>query len=93
MQGPKKFPVRTCIACRAEKPKRELCRIVKNADGIFLDATGKCAGRGAYICRSEECAKKLVQKKLLSRAFSEPVPQETYEKIEADLRTLCGDAQ
>ena len=37
----KKVPMRTCIACKTVKPKRELIRIVKNESGIFLDRTGK----------------------------------------------------
>ncbi|MBQ6728047.1 MAG: YlxR family protein, partial [Clostridia bacterium] len=49
----KKIPMRTCIACRAIKPKKELIRIVKAEDGIFLDRTGRKNGRGAYICDDE----------------------------------------
>ena len=29
----KKIPMRTCVACRTSKPKKELVRIVKNQDG------------------------------------------------------------
>lgn len=82
----KKVPMRTCIACRTEKPKRELLRIVRTADGVFLDPTGKLAGRGAYLCADKACLKKLVQKKLLARAFSEPVPPEAYSRLEEDFR-------
>ena len=42
--------MRTCIACRAEKPKRELVRVVKFGEEIKLDLTGKANGRGAYVC-------------------------------------------
>ena len=71
-----------CIACREMKPKTELFRIVRSADGeIRADNTGKAAGRGAYICGAEECRKKLNGKKLLNKAFSAAVPQEVYEKI------------
>lgn len=82
----KKQPVRTCIACRNEFAKKELLRIVKDKDGNFsVDVTGKANGRGAYICRSEDCAKKLKKAKLLDRVFSAPVPVEIYQAIEEEL--------
>ena len=47
---------RTCIACREVKAKRELVRLVRVASGsVEVDASGKSAGRGAYLCRKEEC--------------------------------------
>ena len=80
----KKIPMRTCIACKANKPKKELVRIVKNGDEIKLDRTGKLNGRGAYICDDIECAKKLKKGKLLNRAFSCQVSDETYELLMED---------
>lgn len=74
--------MRTCIACRQMKPKKEMLRVVKTADGeIFADPTGKAAGRGAYICGAEECMKKLGDKKLLHKAFSTDVAQEVYSDV------------
>ena len=80
----KKVPMRTCIACKACKPKKELVRIVKSEEGIVLDRTGKKNGRGAYICDSLECVTKLKKGKLLNRAFSMPVDDATYDKIAED---------
>ncbi len=77
----KKIPMRTCIACKANKPKKELVRVVKSGDQIQLDRTGKLNGRGAYICDCEECAKKLKKGKLLNRAFSMQVSDEVYDGI------------
>ncbi|MBQ2740178.1 MAG: YlxR family protein [Clostridia bacterium] len=78
-----KIPLRMCIACREMKPKKEMLRVVKNADGeIYPDYTGKAPGRGAYICVGEECRTKLNSKKLLHKAFAAAVPQEVYVKIE-----------
>ena len=82
MAKTKTIPMRTCIACREMKPKKEMLRVVRNADGeIFLDPTGKAAGRGAYVCGGEECMKKLDGKKLLNKAFSSNVPLEVYEEL------------
>ena len=80
----KKIPMRTCIACKECKPKKELIRIVKNGEQIKLDRTGKLNGRGAYICDNIECAKKLNKGKLLNRAFACQVSEEVYEQIMED---------
>ncbi len=77
----KKTPMRTCIACRTVKPKRELIRIVKNGTEISLDRTGKKNGRGAYICDDIECLNKLKKGKLLSRTFSCAVDESVYERL------------
>ena len=73
--------MRTCIACRENKPKKELIRIVKSGEDISLDFTGKKNGRGAYICNDKGCMEKLKKQKLLNRAFSMPVPDQVYDKI------------
>ncbi|MBR5900247.1 MAG: YlxR family protein [Clostridia bacterium] len=77
----KKVPMRTCIACRQSFAKKELVRIVKSGDEIFLDATGKANGRGAYICHNPECVKKLKKQKILNKAFSCNVEDAVYDKI------------
>ena len=84
MKG-KQIPLRTCIACREEKPKREMLRVVRNADGkIDLDFSGKLPGRGAYLCDSADCVKRLKRYKLLNKAFSAEVPEEVYLRIEEE---------
>ena len=78
-----KVPFRMCIACRQMKPKKEMTRIVKTADGdIFADFSGKAAGRGAYICSDEACKQKLQDKKLLHKAFSAQVAEEVYDGVQ-----------
>lgn len=85
MPKTKKIPMRMCIACREMKPKSEMTRVVKNADGeIFPDPTGKAPGRGAYICNGDECLKKLMEKKLLHKTFSTDVASEVYREIEEE---------
>ena len=80
----KKVPMRTCIACRQSKPKKELIRIVKFNDSITLDKTGKANGRGAYICADVKCIEKLKKQKLLNKTFSCQVNDEVYDKIVED---------
>ena len=83
MAKKKSLPLRMCIACREMKPKAEMTRVVKNAEGeISPDPTGKAPGRGAYICSNEECLKKLMGKRLLNKAFSANVAPEVYQGVE-----------
>lgn len=82
----KKIPMRTCIACKSVKPKRELVRIVKDGDEISLDVTGKKNGRGAYICNDEQCFAKLKKGKLLNRTFSCQVDECVYDALSEALR-------
>ena len=77
----RKIPMRTCIACRQEKPKKELIRVVKFGDDISLDVTGKANGRGAYVCNEQECIAKLKKGKLLNKVFSCQVSDQTYDRI------------
>ena len=85
MTKKKNIPMRMCIACREMKPKVEMTRVVRNAEGeISPDPTGKAPGRGAYICSNEDCLKKLTMKKLLNKAFSANVDPEVYKGVEED---------
>ena len=78
----KKLPVRLCIACRAQKPKKELIRFVKTSDGnISLDFTGKKSGRGAYICNSSECINKCIKGRMLNKSFDMDISSEVYENL------------
>ncbi len=89
MAKTKSVPMRMCIACRQMKPKKEMTRVVKTADGdVSPDFTGKAAGRGAYICNDEACLKKLNDKKLLHKAFSTDVSQAVYQGVE---EKVCGE--
>ncbi len=78
----KKKPERTCIACNEQREKNSLLRIVKSKDGtIEVDETGKKSGRGAYICKSEECLDKAIKSKRLERIFEKEIENELYENI------------
>ena len=80
-----KKETRTCLACRGKFNKNQLIRIVKTPNGEYLvDKTGKLDGRGAYICGSEECMKKLNGKKLLNKAFSTEVSAAVYAGVEEE---------
>ncbi len=77
---PKKIPMRMCIGCGENKPKKELIRIVKSPDGeISLDTTGKKSGRGAYLCQNQTCLNQAMKSHRLEKSFSCRISQEVYE--------------
>ena len=85
----RKIPLRKCTGCQEMKDKRELIRIVRNDEGIFsLDTTGKKPGRGAYICKNEECLKKAKKSRGLERSFKTSVPDEVYESLAQELKAI-----
>ena len=52
----KHIPQRTCVVCHKVKDKQELIRLVRVVDkSVEVDTRGKKAGRGAYLCRTQEC--------------------------------------
>ena len=80
----KKIPVRRCVGCNAQRPKRELVRVVRSPEGeISIDLRGKAPGRGAYLCPNPDCLKKARKSRAIERAFSVSVPEEVYEALEA----------
>ncbi|MDK2895980.1 MAG: uncharacterized protein PWP04_100 [Candidatus Atribacteria bacterium] len=89
----KSVPIRTCIACRERKEKRELIRIVRSAiDKVEIDPTGKKSGRGAYLCRKEECISKL-SKADLSRALKSNLSESDYSVLKGSLLELLTSTQ
>ncbi len=82
----KKIPMRRCCGCNEQKPKKELIRVVRSAEGeISLDLTGKASGRGAYICNNLECLKKARKSKRIDRTFEITIPDGIYDKMEEEI--------
>jgi predicted RNA-binding protein YlxR (DUF448 family) len=66
-------PTRTCVACRTERDKRDLLRVVRAPDGaVRLDQTGRATGRGAYLCADPACWAKARQSRAIQRALAVP---------------------
>ena len=78
----RKIPQRKCIGCNESKDKRELLRVVRSPDGdISIDATGKKAGRGEYICKDTKCLALAKKGKRLEKAFDTTISEEIYSKL------------
>jgi predicted RNA-binding protein YlxR (DUF448 family) len=84
--------MRTCIACRESKPKRELLRVVRTPEGsVQLDPSGKKAGRGAYICAKLTCWETALKRKRLEDEFEVAISAEDRLALDAFIATLPKD--
>ena len=82
----KKIPLRMCTGCMEMKPKKELIRVVKSPEGeVSVDLTGKKSGRGAYVCKNEECLEKAFKAKRLSRNLDTQISEEVYNKLREEI--------
>jgi len=78
----KHIPQRTCVGCRLVLPKRSLIRIVRGADGVQIDETGKLAGRGAYLHNQRSCWEKGLRGSLAHALKTELTPVERSKLLE-----------
>ena len=76
------------MACRTVGPKADLQRIVRTSDGtVCMDPTGRLAGRGAYVCRTGDCAIRAIDKGALGRALKTSIPAATRDALLANVPT------
>jgi len=81
-QRRKHVPLRTCVACRTARPKRDLVRIVRTPEGaVVVDETGKRNGRGAYLCHQRNCWETAVAQRQLERALKVTLTAETKAQL------------
>lgn len=86
----KKMPERKCVGCGVSKEKKTLIRVVRDPEGnISLDATGKKSGRGAYLCPDPTCFKKARKSKRLEGNLNSVIPEEIYERLEAEISSVA----
>jgi predicted RNA-binding protein YlxR (DUF448 family) len=80
---PRRYPTRTCVACRTERQKRDLVRIVRGPDGtLAIDRSGRAPGRGAYLCADGSCWSNALKKKAIERALATSLPAELKSELE-----------
>jgi len=89
----RKIPLRTCVGCGEQKPKRELIRIVRTPEGqVEIDPTGKKSGRGTYICPQRSCLQKAIKGKKIERSLKHEISPEVLEKLAEQLPADADDA-
>lgn len=82
MSTNKKVPLRKCVATGEMFPKKEMIRVVRSKEGeVSVDPTGKKAGRGAYVSKTEEAVKIAQKKNILGRQLEVTIPEEVYEEL------------
>lgn len=80
--GQRRVPLRSCVGCRTQRAKKELVRVVRTPEGeVVLDATGKRAGRGAYLCPKLECLEAARKNKALERALEREISPQVWAEL------------
>lgn len=76
------IPERSCIACGRKLPKRDLIRIVRDAQGqVRVDPTGKSNGRGSYLCAAAQCWERGIRKGGVERGLRSPVSSQDRQLL------------
>lgn len=74
------MPIRTCLGCGQQRPKKELVRIAVKDRVLTIDEGVRLSGRGAYLCPRGECVDRLLKKRgRLSYALRASVPRDREE--------------
>lgn len=92
MPAVKHVPLRTCIACGKVRPQREMVRLVCAGNTVEVDAGGRKAGRGSYICREAECWQLGLKGNRLERALRTGLTAEDLDRLDRQLKEFCGSA-
>lgn len=78
----RRVPLRKCVACQENKPKKELIRVVRTPQSeVLIDITGKKSGRGAYLCGNVSCFKLAKKSHALDRALKVTVDDHVYDTL------------
>jgi predicted RNA-binding protein YlxR (DUF448 family) len=80
------------VGCREVLPKRKMIRIVRTADGVQIDPTGKVAGRGAYLHDRRECWERGL-KGALGHALKTTLTAGDRVRLEDFMNTLPTDVE
>ena len=73
-------PQRMCVACRQSQDKKSLVRLVRTPEGVFVDDSGKLAGRGAYLHADPSCWE-LGVKRYLEKALKTNLSAADQERL------------
>ena len=70
------------MACREIRDKQELIRLVRISDeSVEVDIGGKKAGRGAYLCRAQECWEAGLKGGRLEHSLRTTLTQDNREQL------------
>lgn len=92
VQRVKHIPQRTCVGCRTILAKRQMIRLVRTAEGVQVDPTGKLAGRGAYLHDRRDCWERGLRGGLV-HALKVELSSADRERLEAFMNSLPMDEE
>jgi len=85
----RKVPLRMCLGCREMKPKKDLARVVRTLEGVLeYDPSSKKNGRGAYLCRQQDCLDKALKNKVFSKVLGAELAADVIETLKQQLGSL-----
>jgi predicted RNA-binding protein YlxR (DUF448 family) len=70
-----------CAVCREHGGKRTLARVVRTAEGVVVDPTGKMNGRGAYLCDKASCWQRALTGDVLARALRTTLTEQDRARL------------
>lgn len=70
-----------CVVCRNRYPKGELIRIVKSAEFAEIDISAKAQARGAYVCHSDKCINKLIEKNIIKNHLQQSLSENAKDEL------------
>lgn len=88
---PKHTPQRTCVACRKVEGKRAMIRLVRTAQGIEIDPTGKKSGRGMYLHPNRACWQSVLAGNRIDQALRMKLSPEDRQALLTYMQTLPAD--
>ena len=74
-------PLRTCRACGRKRPQAELVRLALVQGRVEPDPRRRLPGRGAYICPSQVCARRLMAKRTRQRIFRVTLGEQAWAEF------------
>ncbi len=77
-----------CASCglRSRKDETDYIRIVLPKGGNpFIDREGTAPGRGAYLCRNQDCVRKVCKTRRLSHLLRGTIPETLYEELRREV--------
>jgi hypothetical protein len=80
------------VGCREVLAKRSLMRIVRTAQGVQLDPSGKIDGRGAYVHNKRSCWERAL-KGALAHAMKTELREQDYQVLRDYLNDLPSEEQ
>jgi len=71
-------PIRICVVCGERKEKARMFRIASN---FLIDPEQTFIGRGAYLCKIENCVQKITGKTTFSRSLHKSPTKDEFKYL------------